>query len=231
MNRWIRIIGTLTGFIALSIACSEPQPGSNPAAQTDSARTPDSEFYGATHYIYKKGRVTAKMIADSTHTFDAADSTVAWAIELFFYDSTGQTTATMVADSGLIKKDAGIYTVYGNLSADFFDSAGVNTSNLVGDSGVIHEHTGIMHIYENVVVTNESDRKVETDYLRWNSADDIINTDAFVKFTRGNGDVITTYGMVADRGLTRVRLLNQVSGTVIRTEEANQAVDTTDREQ
>ncbi len=181
---------------------------------------PDSEFYGTTHYIYEGGTVLAKIKADSTKSFNRQDSTVAWALEVFFYDSLGQTSSALVADSGLIRSKTGAYTIYGNLKADFYDSTGQITSHLVGDSGIIQEHTGLLHIYENVVVTGENDRMIETDYLRWNSAKDIIDTDAFVRFTRGNNDVITTYGLVADRGLTRVRLLNQVAGTVGHTAES-----------
>ena len=184
----------------------------------DSALVPDSEFYGATHYIYEGGRVIAKILTDSTWTFEINDSTVAWDLDLFFYDSLGQVSSELTADSGLIRSNRGEYRIYGNLEADFFDSLGNPTSHLVGDSGLIIEQTGILHIYENVVVTSEGERKVETDYLSWNSARDIIKTDAFVKFTRGDGDVITTYGLIADRGLTRVRLLNQVSGTVVQDE-------------
>lgn len=184
----------------------------------DSIRVPDSQFYGATHYIYKGGRVTAKILTDSSWTFDANDSTVAWNLDVFFYDSTGQISTALIADSGVIRANLGEYRIYGHLEAEFYDSLGVPNSHLVGDSGLIQEHSGYLHIYDNVVVTSQNERKLETQYLRWNIAKDVIDTDAFVKFTRGKEDVISSFGLIADRGLTRVRLLNQVSGTVVQRE-------------
>lgn len=188
------------------------------ADAADTVRVPDSQFYGATHYLYEGGQVTAKILTDSSWTFDVNDSTVAWNLEAFFYDSAGQVSSALTADSGVIRANLGEYHLYGNLHAEFYDSLGNEDSHLVGDSGLIQEQTGFLHVYDNVVVTSKNDRKLETDYIRYNFAKDIIDTDAFVKFTRGKEDVITSYGLIADRGLTRVRLLGQVSGTVVQEE-------------
>jgi hypothetical protein len=217
-TRFIFTLATLAAVL-LMFACSGSLPDKEGKGEKDSTLVPDAEFYGATHYIYDGGRVTAKILTDSTWTFEANDSTVAWDLDVTFYDSLGHVSGTLVADSGVIRTNIGEYRIYGNLEADFFDSLGAPSSHLVGDSGLIQEETGYLHVYDHVVVISENDRKVETTYLRWNSATDVIDTDAYVKFTRGTNDVITTYGMIADRGLNRVRLLNQVSGTVIRNEE------------
>ncbi len=107
------------------------------------------------------------------------------------------------------------------LDMDFFDSTGHITTQLVGDSGIIRELTSQLYVYGNVVVTTADNSKLETDYLYWNTTTDKIETDAFVRITKKN-DVITGWGMEADPGLTRVKVLNRVSGTVHEAEETTE---------
>jgi LPS export ABC transporter protein LptC len=102
------------------------------------------------------------------------------------------------------------YTV----SVDFLDSTGQVSSNVVGDSAVIRENTGHLQIFGHVVVHTRENSVLETDYLIWNPDINKIQTDAFVKITRKSKDVITGWGLEADKNLTHLKILRQVSGTV-----------------
>ena len=101
-----------------------------------------------------------------------------------------------------------------NLKIQLFDSSGRAVSDLIGDSGIVREEKGLFEIYGNVVAQSmDRNTQLETDYLKWNPQINKIQTDAFVKITKGN-DVITGWGLETDRRLSRVKILRQVSGTV-----------------
>jgi LPS export ABC transporter protein LptC len=122
----------------------------------------------------------------------------------------GRITTRIVAER-ILKFEALDSTVAYVLRVDFLDSTGVKTSELVGDSGIIREDAGILKVFDHVVVTTTDDKMLETDYLQWNSATDKVESDRFVRFTRGD-QVIRGYGLETDRGLSRVRIIRPVSG-------------------
>jgi LPS export ABC transporter protein LptC len=99
------------------------------------------------------------------------------------------------------------------LDIDFYDSLGSITSNLVGDSGVIREISGAFNVFGHVIVNTADSIRLDTDFLKWNPTTNLITTDAFVKVSRP-GDTVTGWGLEAPRDLSRIRILNQVSGTV-----------------
>ncbi len=109
-----------------------------------------------------------------------------------------------------VKDSTAAYTVV----VDFLDTLGQVTSNVVGDSSVIRENTGHLQIFGHVVVNTKENSVLETDYLVWNPDINKIQTDAFVKITRKGKDVVTGWGMEADKELTHLKILRQVSGTV-----------------
>lgn len=120
---------------------------------------------------------------------------------------------TEILAERLLKFEARDSTMVYVLNINFFDSIGNIKTHLVGDSGIIRERSNLLYVYGNVVVTTADSSKLETDYLFWNTNTDKIQTDAFVRITKQN-DVITGWGMETDPGLTRIKILNQVSGTI-----------------
>lgn len=124
----------------------------------------------------------------------------------------GRVTAEITADK-IIKFDISDSTVAFNLSIDAFDSLGNLSTHLVGDSGIIRELSGQMDIYGNVVVITHDSSKLETEYLYWDSEANLIKTDLFVKITKKT-DVITGIGLETDQNLQRIKILQQVSGTL-----------------
>ena len=99
------------------------------------------------------------------------------------------------------------------LDVDAFDSLGQVAAELIGDSGIIREATGRLDVYGNVRLTSDNGTVLETDYLRWNSKTNRIETEAFVKITRGN-EWITGWGLDADEHLDSFRILRDVKGTL-----------------
>jgi len=130
-------------------------------------------------------------------------------IDLF--DKSQKTTEILA--TRIIKYEAKDSTMGYVVNAHFFDTTGHVTSDLVGDSALIREATNHLYVYGHVVVKSEDSTRLETDYLHWNPEIKKIQTDAFVKIYR-HGDVATGWGMEANQNLTRVKILNQVSGTI-----------------
>jgi len=144
------------------------------------------------------------------------DSEVADA-RIFLYDR-GQVTAEILAER--IRKFEAIDSTVGyRLDIVFYDSLGLITSTVVGDSGVIRETSGLLNIFGNVIVLTADSSRLETDYLLWDQKTQKIRTDAFVRITDIDGNVITGWGMEADRNLVPFKILRQVSGTVQETDE------------
>lgn len=219
MNKSLVTIGLILGLLCFLIGCSDQQFSGNRSAD-DSTYIPDSEVTGATYYLYEKGKVTTRILADSTRTYESLDSTTAYDLDIYFLDDTGAVTSNLVADSGIIREDAAVHHIYGHLVYEDYDSLGNVSTHLVGDSGVITERDRVFEIYGKVIATSQQHRRLETDYLRWRSKTDKVDTPSDVKFTKSDGTVIRGRGFEADRGLNRARILNRVSGTWIETEES-----------
>ena len=170
------LIGLMTVVIS---GCSRKEKVSSDSDSAENQKlVPDSELRGATIYLYERDVITTEIIAERLLKFEAQDSTMAYQLEI-----------------------------------DFFDSIGQIKTELVGDSGIIRERSRLLYVYGNVVVTTDDSSRLETDYLFWNTNTDMIETDAFVRITK-KGDVITGWGMETDPGLTRIKILNRVSGTI-----------------
>jgi LPS export ABC transporter protein LptC len=134
---------------------------------------------------------------------------------IYLYDRHLVTTSIQAA---LLRKYEDRDSTMGyKLDIDMFDSTGAVVSELVGDSGLIREQTNDLHIYGHVVAVTENGR-LETDSLYYNPRTNKIYTDAFVELTRDE-DVITGWGLEANRDLTRVTVKRQVSGTITKNPE------------
>lgn len=124
-----------------------------------------------------------------------------------------QEKTTEILARRILKFDAKDSTMGYEVTANFFDSTGKVISTVVGDSALIRENTNHLYIYGHVVVRSEDSTQLDTDFLHWNPTIKKIQTDSFVKIYR-HGDVATGWGMEANQTLTRVKILNQVSGTI-----------------
>jgi len=161
---------------------------------------------------------TNNNISSLADTLAKPDSEVHGA-KIYLYKK-GEVTAEIKADK-IVKFEAKDSTMAYNLNIKILDSLGKVSTKVFGDSGIIHESKGLLNIYGNVVVISENKTKLETDYLWWNSKTDRIKTDAFVRITEGK-DVVTGWGLDADNKLSRIKILNRVSGTLSNPEKLNE---------
>ncbi|MEK7775347.1 MAG: LPS export ABC transporter periplasmic protein LptC [Candidatus Zixiibacteriota bacterium] len=155
---------------------------------------------------------------DSAKTSDTSvrpDSEVRGAT-IYLYEAE-RVTAEIHA-TRILKYQAKDSTMAYTVNVDAFDSLGALSTTLVGDSGLVREESGIMDVFGNVVVTTPDNATLQTDYLFWDSRTEKIRTDAFVRITRGQ-DTMTGWGLEADEKLTRLKILNRVSGKLTETKD------------
>lgn len=95
---------------------------------------------------------------------------------------------------------------------DTFDSTGHVTGKLVGDSAVVRENAGRLDVFGHVVFISGDTTRLETEYLKWNPDIRQVETDAFVRITRGK-DWATGWIFRADLDLKRWQILKDFQGT------------------
>ncbi len=99
------------------------------------------------------------------------------------------------------------------LDVYFYDDEGNQISNLTADSGIVREQVNFMEVFGNVIVTTEDNAVLYTEQLRHNTANDMIESDVFVRIIQ-HGDTIQGYGFESDRRLRNIKIKKQVSGTL-----------------
>ena len=149
--------------------------------------------------------------SDSTQVPTLVPDTRLIRAEISLYDRQF-VTAKIIADT-LVRFERFDSTMGYTVVARLLDTLGVVTTVMVGDSAVIRERSQRLQLYGHAVVTSGDTLKVESDYLEWDPEKEQLLTDKFVKIYRRD-DVISGIGMTADRKLGRMRILNQVSGSV-----------------
>ncbi|MBD3332480.1 LPS export ABC transporter periplasmic protein LptC [candidate division GN15 bacterium] len=130
---------------------------------------------------------------------------------IFLYD--GERRTAEIVSARIVKFSEIDSTMAYDVDVNVLDTAGEVTTHVVGDSGVIRESTGFMDLYGNVVLTTQDTAVLQTDYLFWDSHEEKIRTDAFVRITK-NEDVVTGWGLRANEDLSRIKILRKVSGTI-----------------
>jgi LPS export ABC transporter protein LptC len=96
----------------------------------------------------------------------------------------------------------------------FYDTLGVQKSTLTGKRGLIREKSEKVAMFGDVVAVNEDSTVLKTESLFWDPQTNLITTDDYVEVTRKDGDVITGYGLKADRHLKEIEILSDVAGKV-----------------
>lgn len=100
------------------------------------------------------------------------------------------------------------------VSINGFDSTGSSTGQLIGDSAVIREGAGVMLVYGHVLLISENGYRLETEFLCWDSKNDELRTEEFIRITRGH-EWATGYGFVADQSISRFKIMNNAKGTLV----------------
>ena len=86
-------------------------------------------------YLYSGGRKTTDLRADELYQFSKLDSTVAYNLDVDFFDSAGQIISNLVAQEGYIREQDNFLAVSGSVVVRSRDSARLNTEYLEWDAG------------------------------------------------------------------------------------------------
>lgn len=125
----------ITILMLLALGCS--QPDNNPKSgvePVDTAATPDTELQEATIYLYNKDRITTEINALKIMKFDNIDSMMAYTLDIDLIDSTGKVTTQIVGDSGVIRENAGVLRIFGNVLVETENGLKLETDYLWWDS-------------------------------------------------------------------------------------------------
>lgn len=102
----------------------------------------------------------------------------------------------------------------------FFDVEGHLRSTLTADRGLIREKKEKFAVFGNVIGINEELTVLRTESLFWDPETGLITTDDYVEIQRADGDILTGWGLKADRNLQNIEILRDVAGTVKKIPEA-----------
>jgi len=94
-----------------------------------------------------------------------------------------------------------------------YDSTGRSNGWVIADSAVVREKSGLLDLFGHVVLINERQTRLKTEYLHWNSGTDRMETDAYVDIMRGD-DWVTGWGLEADGHLNwyHIKKVKEVHG-------------------
>ena len=94
-----------------------------------------------------------------------------------------------------------------------YDSLGKPAGWVIADSAIVREKTGMLDLFGNVVLVNSRQTRLMTDYLRWDSETDRMETEEFVDIKRGK-DRVTGWGLEADGNLNwyHIKKVDEVHG-------------------
>ncbi len=105
----------------------------------------------------------------------------------------------------------------------FCDTDGNKQSILTANRCLIREKKEVLALFGNVVGTAQDSTVLTTESLFWNPETRLITTDDYVEIHRPDGDILTGWGLKADRNLKNIEILKDVAGTVKKIPEAEKA--------
>ena len=96
-----------------------------------------------------------------------------------------------------------------------YDSVGRAAGWVIADSAIVREETGKIDLFSNVILVNSRQTRLKTNYLRWDSDTDRMETEDFVDIQRGD-DWVTGWGLEADGNLNwyHIKKVDEVHGNL-----------------
>jgi len=131
-----RQILTIVMILAALLAggCSDnnkPQStGENETADQTNGIRPDNEIRNARISLYDKSVKTVDIQADYIEKYEKQDSTLAWDLEVHFFNDAGAQTSHLVADSGLVREALKLMIANGNVVVVTEDKSRLETEQL-----------------------------------------------------------------------------------------------------
>ena len=133
MNKRILYI-TAVMTIFLSAGCGNKDEIKAPASGTDSTMAdiirPDQQIRNARISLYNGSARTTDVLADYIEKYEKQDSTLAWKLQVHFFDSTGHEISNLVADSGLIRERTNTMVANGHVVVVGEDGSRLETEQL-----------------------------------------------------------------------------------------------------
>lgn len=124
--------------------------------------------------------------------------------------SSGERLYTLRADTAYVyDADARVEVVEPQVT--FYDTSGTVHAVLTARRGEILSHSSDLVARGEVAVETGDSTFLQTDSLSWNNTTREVRTDAAVAIRTPKGAVVGQ-GLVSDAGLTRIRILSEVTG-------------------
>lgn len=144
-------IAVLSSLLMLLGSCDSDRRANTPPSQIVSNR-PDAEVLNATIYLYEDSRKTSQIQAARILKWEDRDSTVAYEVDIDFFDSLGAVQSNLVGDSALIREMSNEFTIFGNVVANVGD-----TTELVTEMLTWEPETGKIVTPAYVKITRQND--------------------------------------------------------------------------
>lgn len=197
------ILPILTLALALTAGCANNGPSADaPEDQAGSSR-PDLSMDRLHLQIYGETGLEWEMTAPSAQGHTSESYMIAEDVHLTLFES-GEKSTDLSAQTGILMTESS-------------DPASVKSSVKEVDGKLLNK--GDMFLRGDVVAVSTDGARLETDWLWYHRAQDIITSTAPVRVTRGNS-VTTGSGLEATSDLGRVQIFDQT--VIFREDEADE---------
>jgi len=130
------LLGIMLLIIISGLACGE-QPETKATDSPDTTviaiERPDQQIRNAKISLYDGPHRTTDIEADYIEKYEKQDSTLAWNLNVNFYDSLGRVMSNLTADSGLVREEMKLMETFGHVRVTTEDSAILLTEQLAYD--------------------------------------------------------------------------------------------------
>jgi len=91
---------------------------------------PDQQIRNARISLYEGANKTTDVQAEYIEKYEKYDSTLAWKLNVYFFDDSGKQISQLVADSGFVRESINFMEVYGHVVVTTEDSVVLYTEQL-----------------------------------------------------------------------------------------------------
>lgn len=125
---------TLVWALALLICACSGSEQSDIATEAERLVLPDQVIVNSETYLTESGRRTSVISSDTAKVYQVKDTTLLYGVELNFYDGSGISILTLVADSGRVTKRSTVLEAIGDVRVRTDDGKRLDTDSLRWDA-------------------------------------------------------------------------------------------------